>query len=85
MPFRRFPHDHIPPDHWDILQTAHNEASSILGRDPRTHDYAERLAREIMRLYESGGRDPIKMALKAVDTEIAIGHRDRGVAAKSVQ
>lgn len=52
--------------------------TDILGRDPRTHDDAERLAREIIRLYESGGRALLTMALKALETEIHIRHRNRG-------
>jgi hypothetical protein len=84
MLFRRHSHDHIPHDDWEMLQIAHNEASNILGRDPRTHSDADRLAREIICLYESGGRGPIAMALKAVETEIVIGHRNRRATAKSI-
>lgn len=55
MPFRLNFHERIPPDGRAIPQAAHNEAST-LGRDPRTQDFADRIAREIMRLNETGER-----------------------------
>ncbi|MEK1888210.1 MAG: hypothetical protein AAAB35_11690 [Phyllobacterium sp.] len=67
----------ILPDDWVVLQTAHDSASRILGRSPKTHPYADRLARQIFRLFDLGHRDPAIIAAIAAQTErVRAGHSD---------
>lgn len=54
---------------WTILQSAHNEASRILGRSARKHKDADRLAREVFRLFNQGHRDPNIIAAIAAQFE----------------
>jgi hypothetical protein len=79
MPFSKIYDYNIPPAGWDTMQAAHNKASDMLGRCPKTHEHSERLAREIIRIYEAGERDPIMIALMATEIEIDAVHRSRGV------
>lgn len=57
---------------WTILQCAHEEASRILGRSARRHKDADRLAREIFRLFDRGHRDPNIIAAIAAQLETRI-------------
>lgn len=56
-------------EEWIILQAAHDKASRILDRSPKTHRYADRLAREIFRLFDHGHRDANIMAAIAAQFE----------------
>lgn len=61
----------ILPDDWVVLQVAHDTASRILGRSPKTHPYADRLAKQIFRLFDLGHRDIAIIAAIAAQTERA--------------
>ena len=58
-------------DDWIVLQAAHDCASKNLGRSPKTHPYADRLAKQIFRLFDLGHRDPVIIAAIAAQTERA--------------
>ncbi|MBZ9657287.1 hypothetical protein [Phyllobacterium lublinensis] len=57
------------PDDWLVLQAAHDSASKILGRSPKTHPYADRLAKQIFRLFDLGHRDTAIIAAIAAQRE----------------
>lgn len=57
---------------WTILQRGHDEASRILGRSARKHEHADRLAREVFRLFDRGHRDPNIIAAIAAQSETKI-------------
>jgi hypothetical protein len=61
----------ILPEDWVVLQTAYDTASRILGRCPKTHLHAERLAKQIFRLFDMGHRNPAIIAAIAAQTERA--------------
>ena len=54
---------------WRVLDLAHRRASLILGRDPKTHPHANRLARAIMIFFNSGETDFGRLASMAVKRE----------------
>lgn len=58
-------------DDWIVLQTAHDSASKNLGRSPKSHPYADRLARQVFRLFGLGHRDIAIIAAIAAQTERA--------------
>ncbi|MDR6635909.1 cation transport regulator ChaC [Phyllobacterium sp. 1468] len=60
------------PEDWDTMQTAHLMASAMLGRDPTSHENAERLARTVMKLFDHGMRDAKEIAMEAVDQETQV-------------
>lgn len=55
---------------WEIMQRAHNRASQLLDRCPRTHERCNDLARVIMAIYESGVRDEDELAAMAANREL---------------
>lgn len=59
------------PDDWLVLQAAHDSASKNLGRSPQNHPYADRLAKQIFRLFDLGHRDIAIIAAIAAQTERA--------------
>ncbi|MRG56408.1 hypothetical protein GF108_12555 [Phyllobacterium sp. SYP-B3895] len=61
----------ILPDDWFVLQSAHDAASKTLDRSPKTHPCAERLAKQVFRLFDLGHRDPVIIAAIAAETERA--------------
>ncbi|MRG54415.1 hypothetical protein GF108_02305 [Phyllobacterium sp. SYP-B3895] len=56
---------------WLVLQAAHDSASKNLGRSPNGHRYSDRLARQVLRLFELGHRDIAIIAAVAAQTERA--------------
>jgi hypothetical protein len=53
---------------WNVMQSALFKASRQLGRGPN-HEFADRLARRIMTLYDRGLRDEEVIAFAAVEQE----------------
>lgn len=58
-------------DDWIVLQAAHNSASKNLGRSSKSHPYADRLAKQVFRLFDLGHRDIAIIAAIAAQTERA--------------
>jgi hypothetical protein len=58
------------PDEWDLMQRAHDRASEMLHRGPKTHENADRLARTVMKLFGQGLRDEDILASKATNHEV---------------
>lgn len=56
---------------WIVLQAAHDGASKILGRSPTDHRYSDRLAKQVLRLFNLGHRDIAIIAAVAAQTERA--------------
>ncbi len=56
---------------WIVLQAAHDGASKNLGRSPKNHPYADRLAKQVFRLFDLGHRDIAIIAAIAAQTERA--------------
>lgn len=61
----------ILADDWLVLQAAHDSASKILGRSPKNHPHADRLAKQVFRLFDLGHRDIAIIAAVAAQTERA--------------
>ncbi len=57
---------------WEIMQRAHDKASQMLDRCPKTHPRCNELARTVMALYESGVHDADELAPMAANREL--GH-----------
>ena len=57
------------PEDWNFMQRAHACASLKLGRDPVTHENADRLARTVMNLFNKGLRDEEAIVLRASEEE----------------
>jgi hypothetical protein len=57
---------------WLLLSDAYERSAAMLGRSPRTHPHAERLAREILRLFNSGKREVQLITSLAVINEQTI-------------
>ncbi|ATU90463.1 hypothetical protein [Phyllobacterium zundukense] len=55
---------------WEIMQRAHNRASQLLDRCPKTHERCNDLARIIMAIFESGIRDEDELAVMAANREL---------------
>jgi hypothetical protein len=55
---------------WEIMQHAHNRASQLLDRCPKTHERCNDLARIIMAIFESGIRDEDELAAMAANREL---------------
>lgn len=70
MPFGSRKETQFTPHEWDIMDRAHETASTILGRDRRLHPDASRLARIVMTLFAQGLRDPEEIASLAADREL---------------
>ncbi|MEK1887555.1 MAG: hypothetical protein AAAB35_08280 [Phyllobacterium sp.] len=58
-------------DDWILLQAAHDAASKNLGRSPTGHRYSDRLAKQVLRLFNLGHRDIAIIAAVAAQTERA--------------
>lgn len=56
---------------WDIMQRAHDRASQMLDRCPKTHERCNDLARTIMALFDSGIRDEDELAAMAANRELS--------------
>jgi len=73
---------------WEIMQRAHNRASQLLDRCPKTHERCNDLARVIMVIYESGVRDEDELAAMAANRELNFlagrGHFQKPFPFKSV-
>jgi hypothetical protein len=54
---------------WHIMSSAHEIPAFHLQRSTRTDPNAERLAREVMRLFNNGKRDVNNIASLAADSE----------------
>ncbi|MBZ9657361.1 hypothetical protein [Phyllobacterium lublinensis] len=54
---------------WIVLQAAHDSASKNLGRSSKSHPYADRLAKQVFRLFGLGHRDIAIIAAIAAQTE----------------
>jgi hypothetical protein len=72
----------ISPQGWNTIQQAHDRASIILDRSPKDHEFSERLAREVIRLYKGGIHNVDQIADAAVKNEMAI--LDRGGASSKI-
>ena len=57
---------------WDIMQQAHDKASRMLDRCPKTHPRCNQLARTVMALFDSGVDDTGELAGMAANREL--GH-----------
>jgi hypothetical protein len=57
---------------WEIMQQAHDKASRMLDRCPKTHPRCNELARVVMALFDSGVRDAEELAAMAANREL--GH-----------
>jgi hypothetical protein len=55
---------------WEIMQRAHNKASLLLDRCPKTDARCNQLARIIMAMFESGIRDEHDLAAMAANREL---------------
>jgi hypothetical protein len=55
---------------WEIMQGAHNKASLLLDRCPKTDARCNQLARVIMAMFESGVRDEDDLAAMAANREL---------------
>lgn len=60
------------PEEWDLMQRAHDKASEMLHRCPKTHENADRLARTVMKLFGQGLRDEDVIASKAASQETVL-------------
>jgi hypothetical protein len=56
---------------WEIMQRAHDKASQMLDRCPKTHERCNDLARTIMALFDSGIRDADELAAMAANRELS--------------
>ncbi|GGB02529.1 hypothetical protein GCM10011491_33290 [Brucella endophytica] len=54
---------------WRVMQTAYHRAAAILEHGPNDSWKANRLAREVMRLFNLGYRDVEALAFAAADSE----------------
>ena len=63
---------------WEVMQRAHNRASTLLDRCPKTDARCNALARTIIAMYESGIHDEDELATIAANRELnvlaALGH-----------
>lgn len=57
---------------WDIMQQAHDRASKMLDRCPKTHARCNQLARIVIAIYESGVRDVDELAVMAANRELNV-------------
>jgi len=60
-------------ENWYVMSAAYERAAVMLGRSSRDGPHAERLAREVMRLFNNGKRDVELIASLAVINEQTIG------------
>ncbi|MCO4317614.1 hypothetical protein M8997_010495 [Phyllobacterium sp. 21LDTY02-6] len=57
---------------WEIMQAAHERASRMLDRCPKTHPRCNELARTILTLFDSGIRDEEELAAMAANRELGV-------------
>src|SRR5262245_3340893 len=57
---------------WDVMQRAHDRASLLLGRSPKTDARCNELARTIIAMYESGIHDENELATIAANRELNV-------------
>ncbi|EJM99396.1 hypothetical protein PMI41_04301 [Phyllobacterium sp. YR531] len=57
---------------WEVMQRAHNKASLMLDRCPKTHPRCNALARTVMALFDSGVHNADELAALAANREL--GH-----------
>jgi hypothetical protein len=57
---------------WEIMQQAHNQASRMLDRCPKTHARCNHLARIVIAIYQSGVRDIDELAVMAANRELNV-------------
>lgn len=62
---------------WTTLQSAHEQASRFLERSAQKHEHANRLAREVFRLFNQGHRDPNIIAVLAAQLEVALARKSK--------
>ncbi|GAB1582777.1 MULTISPECIES: hypothetical protein [Phyllobacteriaceae] len=62
---------------WRIMQTAYRKSAALLDRNPAGGKDADRLAREVMRLYNLGYRDIEALAFAAANVENNRREQDR--------
>lgn len=55
---------------WDVMQRAHDRASLLLGRSPKTDARCNELARTIVAMYESGIHSEDELATIAANREL---------------
>ncbi|MEP7453500.1 hypothetical protein [Phyllobacterium sp. SB3] len=59
-------------EEWECMQQAHMIASTMLGRDIKTHEYSDRSARMVITLFSQGMRDPQEIAIRVVNRELEL-------------
>jgi len=57
---------------WEVMQRAHDKASLLLGRSPKTDLRCNELARTIIAMYESGIHDEDELATIAANRELNV-------------
>lgn len=57
---------------WETMQRAHDKASQMLDRCPKTHERCNELARTIMALFDSGIHDVDVLAAMAANRELNV-------------
>jgi len=71
MPFKGSQyHGTFTPDDLQLMQVAYNRSCALLERCPMTHEAKNNLARAIIRTFQSGERDPEKIAAIAARVEL---------------
>ncbi|WP_146119537.1 hypothetical protein [Phyllobacterium phragmitis] len=68
---------------WRIMQAAYHRATALLGHGPALGKNADRLAREVMRLYNLGYRDIEALAFAAANIENNRRDQDKTSAASA--
>jgi hypothetical protein len=71
MSYPRFGRCYSEYDWW-VLEQAHKRASKMLGRDPKKHPHANRLARSIMLFFNAGERDFGRLATMGFKREMSL-------------
>lgn len=75
MPFRSAQyHGTFRPSDLTILQNAYEECCALLDRCPTSHEDRDRVARAIIREFERGIHDPVKIAeqVAVIETHVSI-------------
>jgi hypothetical protein len=56
-------------DDWQLMESAHRRACDLLGQSPLYYEHNDRLARTIMKLFDTGTRNVELLASIAVHRE----------------
>lgn len=75
MPFRNAQyHGTFRPSDLAILQRAYEECCALLDQCPNGHEDKDRVARAIIREYERGVQDPVRIAehVAAIETHVGV-------------